>query len=138
MYSLTTNRLFDEMFSDFDMLMNSPRFSFSEPFPPMNIKYNSVNKTCTIQAATAGYSREELFVSTNGRELIIEGKTNETSNEDEHFLREKIHKTNFKRIYTLPEGYDFDKTDVTYKDGLLTITIPLAEKTSNVKQIEIK
>ena len=138
MYSALSNDLFNSVFSDFDDLMNSSRLSFKETFPPMNIFYDKENKCSVIQMATAGYSKDELSVSVDGKKLTVKGTPKEEdSKESVSYVRNKIHKSVFERVYSLPDGYDFDSTSVTYKDGLLTITIPLMEKKNSSKSIEI-
>ena len=71
MYTALSNDLFNSVFSDFDDLMNSSRLSFKETFPPMNIFYDKENKCSVIQMATAGYSKDELSVSVDGKKLTV-------------------------------------------------------------------
>lgn len=132
--------VFADFFADFDSLVSSPRFSYSEIFPPQNI-YFSKEGDATLQFALAGYSKDELSVELDGNKITIEAnpKTSDVVEENTYYYRQKIKKAEFKRVYSLPgDSYDFDNSKVTYVDGLLTITIPhmTVKKTSKYLSIE--
>jgi len=45
----------------------------------------------------------------------------------------------FQRSFTVPDGIDADKIDATFKDGVLTVSLPkTAEAQKKEKQITIK
>lgn len=54
-------------------------------------------------------------------------------------MKQRIHKMPFKRAYEVPSKYDMDKAEVSYENGILSITIPTFEKKPIPrKSLEIK
>lgn len=142
---ITTNAMtsmspFDDLFKNFDELMNSSRLSFQEPFPPMNVFYSADNKSAEITLALAGYSKEELSVEVNGNTIVIEATPKKEDEKNGTYFKQRIHKKSFKRSYELPTNvYDTSKTEVEFKDGLLNIYVPAKQKEeSTSKKIAIR
>jgi HSP20 family protein len=65
----------------------------------------------------------------------------EFSNEekDEKVLRREYSYTSFKRSFSLPESAESTKIKASYKDGILSVTVPKREeaKEKPVRQISI-
>lgn len=120
---------FDDLFKSFDELMSSSRLSFQEPFPPMNVFYRADDNAAEITLALAGYSRDELSVEVVNNKIVIEATPTPEEEKNGTYFKQRIHKKAFKRSYELPNNaYDTSKTDVTFKDGLLTIFVPSKKK----------
>ena len=129
---------FDDVFKRFDELMNSDRLDFSQVFPPINVFYRADNKAVSIEAALAGYKKSELNISVEGNRIIVAGNPAEEKKEGT-YLKQRIKKQAFKRAYEIPETYDLEKTEVTYEDGILSITVPAKEVVAPAKRmLEIK
>lgn len=133
---------FDSMLKDFNQIMKSPRFSFEDSFPPINVYAVNVEgeegNGFFLESALTGYKKEWLSVSIEGTVLTIEAKVPEEKDSDKQYLKRRIKATSFKKSYKIPEGYDAEKADVTYEDGLLSVFIPLKEKKVNTLQLTIK
>jgi HSP20 family molecular chaperone IbpA len=71
-----------------------------------------------------GVKKEEINISSKGNILSIEVNSKTP-------LRD-IEKNNSWRV---KECYDLDKTEVLFKDGLLTLSIPLSDNSSFKKKI---
>ncbi|MDD3568296.1 MAG: Hsp20/alpha crystallin family protein, partial [Bacteroidales bacterium] len=58
---------------------------------------------------------------------------------DEKVMRREFSYTAFKRSFSLPDGADSDKIKASYKDGILTVSIPKKEeaKEKPARQISI-
>lgn len=138
---MVKNDLWADLFSNFDNLMNSTRFDFSQSFPAMNIYMNQDDKGFYLEMALVGYSKDTLNVEIDGSELTVSAKVpkNEDSDKEQrHYFKRRIQCQDFTRVYKIPEGYDTENIEVKFEDGLLTIFIPPKEEKSNVKRIEIK
>lgn len=133
---------FDSMLKDFNQIMKSPRFSFEDSFPPINVYAVNVEgeegNGFFLESALTGYKKEWLSVSIEGTVLTIEAKVPEEKESDKQYLKRRIKATSFKKSYKIPEGYDVEKADVTYEDGLLSVFIPLKESKVNTLQLTIK
>lgn len=111
---------------DFDSLFNSFFFNFpTESKPPLAKKFvyddsHDITET-VLQIALAGYSKEDVKVWIEGREIHIEG-----SNEENEKVLEKF-RNSFNWKVPVGEQIDLKKTDVKFESGLLTIRIPMKQ-----------
>ena len=130
---------FDDVFDSFNELIKSSRLSYSEPVPPVNVYTTSNDKMCTIDMALAGYTKDELNVSILGKTIVVEATPKKEEKTEGTFVKQRIHKMPFKRAYEVPSKYDMDKAEVSYENGILSITIPTFEKKPIPrKSLEIK
>jgi len=131
---------FDSIFDDFNQLMKSPRFSFDDSFPPINLFMNSDNNACTFELALTGYKKDWLNIEIDGTKLTIEAVVPEETDEKDtkKYLKRRIQAKSFKKMYKIPEGYNTEEAEVTYEDGLLTIIIPIKEEKITSRKLEIK
>lgn len=128
---------FDDVFKNFDELMNSSRLSFQDVFPPINVFADE--ESVLLEVALAGYSKDELSVDIDGNKIIIEAKPVEEEEKKGKYFKRRIKKQAFKRAYELPNDvYDVNGTTVEFNNGLLAITIPAKKEASTVKRIEIQ
>lgn len=130
--------VFDSIFADFDSIMKSSRYSFEDSFPPINLYMKSDGKDCVYELALTGYKKDWLSVEINGNNLTISAEVPEDSEEDKKYLKRRIKAQSFKKVYRIPEGYDTEKAEVSYEDGLLTVFIPAVKEETKVKRLEIK
>lgn len=97
-------------------------------------------KEFKVKAELAGINPDDVEVSVTDSYLTVKAeKTKECEEKDENFLRREISYGSFKRVIALPEDADSDKADATFKNGVLTITIPKkAEAAQKSKKLEVK
>ena len=69
--------------------------------------------------ALAGWSRDEIEISTETNVLCVKSKS-EKASEDE-FIHRGVAKRSFSRSFNISD--DVEVGDVTYKDGLLAIRL---------------
>lgn len=91
-----------------------------------------------VHAALPGVKKEDLDVSVTNQTITIRSSTKEEKKEEEKgkYFRREISRGEFQRILSLPDNVDGDKAKASFKDGILTVTIPKTEK-SKRKTIEI-
>jgi HSP20 family protein len=96
------------------------------------------DKVVEVQAALPGVKKEDLDVTINNQTITIRTSTKEEKKEEEKgkYFRREITRGEFQRTLSLPENVDDANAKASFKDGILTITIPKTEK-SKRKTIEI-
>jgi len=136
---MTMSTTFDDVFKRFDELFNSERLDFTQVFPPMNVFYQADNQAVQIEMALAGYKKDELNIEVEENKIVISGKPAEEEKKEGRYFKQKIRKQEFQRAYEIPNTYDLEKAEVTYEDGILSITVPAKEEVASTKKLlEIK
>lgn len=81
-----------------------------------------------VRAAVPGVDKDDLEVSITDHIVTIRGKTrHETREAKGEFYRCEIVSGNFLRTVTLPAPVDETKTQASFKDGMLELTLPKCE-----------
>jgi len=134
---------FDNFFDDF-LSRRWPRLldlnfpaGFDRGFPKVDIIDH--DNEIEVQAALPGVKKEDLDVSINNQTITIRTSTKEEKKEDEKgkYFRREITRGEFQRTLSLPDNVDDANAKASFKDGILTVTIPKTEK-SQRKTVEIK
>lgn len=118
----------------------SEKKSFNVPNYPKSNFYWSKEKGGIIELALAGFSKENITMSVEDSVLRIKGKVDKEFESD----FEKIVNGISERAFEFPvrfssEVIDVEKINSTFKDGLLTVFLPMKEEAKPVKrEIEIK
>lgn len=89
-----------------------------------------------VRAEAPGVDKDDLDVSLSENSVTIKGKTSHEEKEEKgDYFRSEISSGSFSRTMSLPADVDTDKAKAVFKDGLLELTIPKAEKSKrkNVK-----
>ena len=90
-----------------------------------------------VKVELPGMKKEEINISLHDGILTISGerKREEKTGEGESF-RSETYYGKFHRSVTLPTLVDSTKVKASYKEGILTVTLPKAEE-AKPKQIEV-
>jgi len=137
--ALELNRLrreIDRIFEDpFSLL--APSTSFFEGWTPAVDIFEDKDKYI-VKAELPGMRKEDIDVSLDGNTLIISGerKQEEEKREGENYRSERFF-GRFQRSVTLPTDVQGGKIEASYKDGVLTVTLPKSEE-AKPKQIPVK
>ena len=79
----------------------------------------------TVKAEIPGIDSKDISVSVDGQMLTIKGeKKHEKEEKDEQFYRTERAYGAFARTVRLPTSVDASKVTASYKNGLLTVTMP--------------
>ena len=167
-----TTSVFDEMLRSFDNLFRGAlqddlgtgaralpgssgmarRRFLDTGFPPVEVARNG--ESLEFRAELPGVDPEDVQIDVKDGVLTLRGekrRENEQNREGDVFYRE-FWSGSFERSFTLPEGVEADDIQASYRNGMLTITLPhvpalqaarrvpiqMSEGESNVKQIEEK
>jgi HSP20 family protein len=115
------DRLF-ERFGDWDL----PEMRvFGEWTPSLDVL--ETKDALVVKAEIPGIESNDISVSLEGQMLTIKGeKRHEKEEKDEQFYRAERSYGAFARTVRLPASVDGSKVTATYKNGLLTVTMPKA------------
>jgi HSP20 family protein len=83
-----------------------------------------------------GMRKEDIDLSLHDGMLTISGERKEESTEGDKTARTERFVGKFRRSVSLPTRVDSSKVTATYKDGILTVTLPKAEDVKP-KQIQV-
>lgn len=91
-----------------------------------------------VRAEMPGMKKEEIEINLHEGVLTISGerKADET-HKDAEVCRSERFLGRFQRTIALPGSVQADKVTASYKDGILTVTLPKTEE-SKPRQIEVK
>ena len=120
-------------FERLEQLLERTAKSGVDGYPPYNIEQSSEDKL-RITLAVAGFSREELSVTVEDRQLIIRGKQSDAG--DRNFLHRGIAARQFQRAFVLAEGIEV--TGASLENGLLSIDLERPKSNTIVRTIDIK
>lgn len=118
-----------------DRMLNAPGVSGAAAVAmPMDL-YRS-GEHFVLHCDLAGIDPGSINVDVDGRVLTIRAERSARTDADVQWVRRERLTGTFERRITLGEGLDLAKIDATWNDGVLTVTIPVAE-TARPRRIEI-
>ncbi|MDI6100849.1 Hsp20/alpha crystallin family protein [Actinoplanes sp. NEAU-A12] len=118
-----------------DRMLNAPGVSAAAAVAmPMDL-YRS-GEHFVLHCDLAGIDPGSINVDVDGRVLTIRAERSARTDADVQWVRRERVTGTFERRLTLGEGLDLAKIDATWNDGVLTVTIPVAE-TAKPRRIEI-
>ena len=120
-------------FEHLERLLERTAKSAGDGYPPYNIEQTGED-SLRIALAVAGFTREELNVTVEDRQLVIRGKQSEGA--DRNFLHRGIAARQFQRAFILAEGIEV--TGAALENGLLTIELSRPKADTIVRTIDIK
>ena len=82
-----------------------------------------------IELATPGMKKSDFKIEVEEGVLIISSDTDTQSNETEtSFTRKEFGYHSFKRSFNIPDTIYVDRISATYKEGILTVSLPKKEE----------
>jgi HSP20 family protein len=127
-------RLHDEMDNLFDGFFRGLDRPFAgyKAWPAIDVAEK--DEAVVVRAEIPGCEPKDIDVSVYGNTLTISGEKKESKEEkDKGYYHMESTYGSFRRDISLPTDVDADKIDAAYKNGVLSITLPKAEKTKAVK-----
>ena len=124
---------FDEIERALDRVSKAP----TGGYPPYNIerlaKTSERPETLRITLAVAGFTRDELEVNVEDRELTIRGRQSEDEGRD--YLHRGIAARQFVKTFVLADGIEVTGADLA--DGLLSIDLAHPEGERVTRRVAI-
>ncbi len=93
-----------------------------------------------VEMDLPGLDKSDISIEVKDRVLSVSGQQRKVRKEKkgERILLQERSMSAFSRDIVLPKSVDVDKVEASYKDGVLTITLPKTEKDKAVRKVEIK
>ena len=133
------NRLFDHFYSGTQVYLTDWDKKLAD-LPAVNVVEDGVS--FKVEAELAGMDPKNVDVEVANGRLTLKGERKEEvteKNEGSNYLRQEISYGSFTRTIALPETADGDKAKASFKNGVLTVTVPKKpEAQQKPKKIEIK
>jgi HSP20 family protein len=125
------NRLFDSSFGEF---VRTPDL-FGGWTPALDLYEDKDN--LIVRAELPGLKKDDIEISLNQGTLAISGERKaEARSEGTDVHREERFYGRFQRTLDLPKPVQAERVAASYKDGILTVTLPKTEE-AKPKQIEV-
>lgn len=83
-----------------------------------------------------GADASSIDVNVEGRVLTVRAERTRDNHDEVQWLVHRRPTGRFTRRFTLGEGVDADRITATYTDGVLTLTVPVAEQ-AKARKIEV-
>lgn|SRR5574344_714389 len=124
--------------SDFDNLMERI-FDMYQPYAnsdypsQMPIELSEKDNEFEFKAMLPGLKKEDVNIEVTEDGITVSGeyKSEEKDEKDDLMHASEFFTGKFSRTITLPQKIDHQKAKADYKDGILTISLPKAEKEIN-------
>lgn len=117
------NRVFNDSYRTDDGLMTSGAW-----IPPVDIFQNS-DKEVVLKAELPDMTREDIDITVDNGTLTIKGEKRLSGDvKEEQFHRIERRYGTFSRSFSLPQAVDPGKVAAEYKNGVLTVKLPLREE----------
>ena len=107
---------------------------FSGWTPALDLYQTADNVVAVVELP--GMRKEDIDISLHDGMLTIAGERQSASGEGENAERTERFSGKFRRSISLPTRVDASKVSATYKDGILTVTLPKAEE-AKPKKVEV-
>ncbi len=127
-------------FDEIERLLEQTARSTPDGYPPYNVEKqpradgdDTAEKLC-ITLAVAGFSPDELELTLEDRELVVQGR--QIDEPAREFLHRGIAARQFRRIFVLADGMNV--VSASLDNGLLAINLERPEPRRVVRKIEIR
>lgn len=124
-------------FDEIERLVDRASKGGGDGYPPYNVERiapsDGAGETLRITLAVAGFTREDLEITVEDRQLVIRGKQQEDKTRE--FLYRGIAARQFARTFVLAEGIEVKSANLA--NGLLAIDLERLEPERVVRTIAI-
>jgi HSP20 family protein len=127
-----------EFASEMDRVFHSSRTESASADWSPTIDVQQDNGSMTVVAELPGVKKDEIKVEVNDQELVIEGERRREHQEshDGYYRLERSY-GHFYRSIALPDGAKADQIKAELKEGLLRVSIPIAEQTKKSREVQV-
>ena len=123
------DRMFDNLWRNFGMpavpAYGQIQGQMADTILKPSVNIAATDKEYTVTVEVPGVDRNEVTLELADNRLIIKGeKKSEKEDKGKQYYRVERSYGSFRRTLSLPEDADRDAIDASFKDGILTITMP--------------
>ena len=126
------DRLFDDFFR-----ASAPGAGFGRPaiaWPSLEVK--ETDGEVRVTAELPGMSEKDVELIVQDGVLTLRGEKKSDREDKDRGWSEHVYGC-FERRITLPDGADEDRCEATFRDGVLTVTLPKSEAAQRSRRIPI-
>jgi HSP20 family protein len=117
---------------------DSPRWDESEPVGQLTVDVYQTATDIVVESAIAGVRPEDIDIQVTSDSISIRGSRHrEKEVHDEDYLYQECYWGHFARSIILPQEVDPEGANVNFKNGILTIRLPKADK-KKTKKLKVK
>ena len=96
----------------------------------------TADKSVVVKADLADMKREDISITFENNVLTIEGERKFSSADSDKYHRVERGYGAFRRSFTVSANVDGSRVEASYRDGVLTVTLPRREETKP-RQIQV-
>lgn len=123
------SRLFGELNRDFDV--------FDRVWSP-TVDLKETDDAYTLEADLPGLKKEDIDLTVVDNIVTVKGsRKHEAETKEKGYHRIERRYGGFERSFEIPGGFDGEKIQAHYEDGVLRVTLPKREE-AKPKQIEVR
>ena len=120
-------------------------FDFGEPRPHgprerMDCDIYEKDGKYFLEASVFGFNKDEIKIECEDGSIIIsaEKKEDHKESDDKKYIRREISYGKLSRTFYVGDTITEDEIKASYKNGILTVTVPKVSKIDNKKVIQIE
>jgi HSP20 family protein len=122
------NRVFSDVYGLGALSADEGLMTTGTWLPPVDI-YQNGDHELVIKAELPDMTREDIDITVDNGTLVIKGEKKLSSDvKDDQFHRMERRYGTFSRSFSLPQTVDPAKVSAEYKQGVLTVRLPLREE----------
>ena len=123
--------------SFFDRFFSDDYFNGNSYSPTVDVA--ETEKEFEIQFHLPGMKKENININVDNDRLTVSGARKfENEKKEKNYHKVESHYGTFSRSFYLPDSVNAEKIDASYKDGILTVTVPKDVKKESKRTISIK
>jgi HSP20 family protein len=131
------NRLFDDVFRGFGAPSLGSAGGLGHAIDWPNVELGETDKELRVTAELPGLDEKHVELTVEDDALTLRGEKRAEVNDEERGYSERSY-GRFERRIGLPRGIDKDKVSATFRNGLLTVTLPKsAAANENARRIPV-
>lgn len=131
--------------SGYEIELAKAKLSRTKDLPPaqpeaqLTLDICQTPETIILESAIAGVRPEDIDITVTDDAVTIKGARNREliEGEDRDYLYQECYWGRFARSVILPEAVDPDNANVKFKNGVLTIRLPKANR-KRTKKLEVR
>ena len=120
-------------FEHFERTIDRANRTASDGYPPYNIEKTS-DHALRITLAVAGFSRDDLSIVLEDRQLVIRGR--QAKEDNRNYIHRGIAARQFQRAFVLADGIEVEGAEMS--NGLLHVDVVRPQAASIARKIEIR
>lgn len=132
-------RLFEQMTQQFDDSGGLPEAAPFGSTKSISVDVAEDDDEYVVTADLPGFEKDQIDVRVIDRRLRIEADAeSETEDRDETYLRNERRRRSVQRSISLPGMVDEENATASYRNGVLTVTLPKADPDSAGQSLEVE